>query len=449
MGHPRGGKRLVRGADEAALLDRARTLLPSGVRNSTGSPDYAMVVREARGARLTDWSGNEYVDYLLGSGPMLLGHAHPAVTAAVRDALASGSNPFLVSEPAIRLAEEIVRAVPCAEQVSFHSSGSEATFFAMRLARAFRGREKILKFEGAFHGMHDYALMSTQWTRRPVDFPTAVPNSAGIPRALEANVLIAPFNDIDTTAAIVERHRDELAGVIVEPLQRTIPPRGGFLSDLRDLTRRHGIPLIFDEIVTGFRLAYGGAQEYYGVVPDLCALGKSMSGGHPITAVCGSEEIFLHADVIRNRGRGHVLLTGTFSGNPISATAALATLGVLRKQGSYERLFATGRRLMESLQSLLDEASIAARVTGEPPAFEVWFADREMTDFRSMLAADTATHGRFTELLLEHGVLKAHEKFFVSLAHNEEDVQKTVAAFAAAVAELKEWSEKRAARQGA
>lgn len=434
-------ERRARSLEEARLLDRARRLLPSGVRNSTHSPDHAMVVREARGARLTDWSGNQYIDYLLGSGPMLLGHAHPAVTAAVRGALASGSNPFLVSEAAIRLAEEIVRAVPCAEQVSFHSSGSEATFFAMRLARAFRGREKILKFEGAFHGMHDYALMSTQWTRRSADFPTAVPNSAGIPHALEETVLIAPFNDIEATAAIVERHRDELAGVIVEPLQRTIPPRSDFLGDLRDLTRRHGIPLIFDEIVTGFRLAYGGAQEYYGVVPDLCALGKSMSGGHPITAVCGSEEIFLHADALRNRGRGHVLLTGTFSGNPISAAAALATLAELRKPRSYERLFATGRRLMESLQSLLDEAGIAARVTGEPPAFEVWFTEREVNDFRSMLAADAAMHGRFTEILLERGVLKAHEKFFVSLAHGEEEVEQTIAAFRAAVAELKAWSE--------
>jgi glutamate-1-semialdehyde 2,1-aminomutase len=438
--------RMQRSSEEAALLDRARRLLPSGVRNSTNSPDYAMVVREARGARLTDWSGNQYVDYLLGSGPMLLGHAHPAVTAAVRGALASSSNPFLVSEPAIELAEEIVRAVPCAEQVSFHSTGSEATFFALRLARAFRGRDKILKFEGGFHGMHDYALMSTQWTRRPADFPTAVPSSAGIPRCLEENVLIAPFNDIETTAAIVEQHRDELAGVIVEPLQRTIPPRGGFLRDLRDLTRRHGIPLIFDEIVTGFRLAYGGAQEYYGVVPDLCALGKSMSGGHPITAVCGSAEIFLHADVLRNRGRGHVLLTGTFSGNPISASAALATLSELRKPGTYERLFATGRRLMDSLQGLLDEAGLAARVTGEPPAFEVWFTDREPTDFRAMLAADAALHGRFTELLLEHGVLKAHEKFFVSLAHTDGDVAATIAAFESAVAGLKEWSEHTADR---
>ena len=431
------GRRKPRSAREAALLEAAARCAPATVR-PTASADQAMVVREAHGSRIVDWSGNEYIDYLLGSGPMLLGHAHPAVAAAVREQLERGSTYLLASEPAIRLAEEIVKAVPCAEMVCFNGTGSESTFFAMRLARAYRRRDRILKFEGAFHGMSDYALMSNQWTAAPHEYPRPAPNSAGIPRAIEGEVLIAPFNDIETTAALNEAHHDELAGVIVEPLQRTIPPRPGFLSGLREVTTRFGIPLIFDEVVTGFRLAFGGAQEYYGVVPDLCALGKSISGGHPISVVCGRAEIMKLVEPAARAGAGHVAQTGTFSGNPISAVAALATLAELRKPGVYDRLFATGRTLMTALQRLLDDAGIPARVTGEPPAFEVWFTEREIADFRSTLAADRAMHARFSALLLERGVLKAHEKFFVSTAHDDEDVRLTLAAFASVVDELRE-----------
>ena len=428
--------RRPRSAREAELLELTARYLPGGVRNATASPELAMVVQEARGARIFDCSGNQYVDYLLGSGPMLLGHAHPAVVAAVRDQLERGATYLMVNEPAIRLAEAIVEAVPCAEKVSFHSTGSEATFFALRLARAFRRREKVLKFEGAFHGMHDYALMSNQWTAAPRPFPQPVANSAGIPRCLEGEVLIAPFNDAEAAVRLIERHHDELAGVIVEPLQRTIPPRPGFLQALRDATRRHEVPLIFDEIVTGFRLAYGGAQEYYGVVPDLCALGKTLSSGHPLSVVCGRADIMAAADPGRQANGDYVALTGTYSGNPISAAAALATLRELRIEGAYQKLFATGRRLMNALQRLLDDAGIAAQVTGEPPAFEAWFTAAPVTDFRSTLTADRTRHARLTDLLLERGVVKAHEKFFVSLAHTEADVELTLAAFRSAIAQL-------------
>lgn len=411
-------------------------MLAGGVRNTTSSPEYALVVKEARGSRVWDCSGNEYIDYLLGSGPMLLGHAHPALTAAVREQLERGSSYLLVNEPAILLAEEIVRAVPCAEKVTFHITGSEATFFAMRLARAYRGRDKILKVEGGFHGMNDYALMSNQWTPSFTDYPSPVPNSAGIPAVLAGEVLIAPFNDLGGTTALVERHHDELAALIVEPLQRTIPPQPGFLAGLRELTSRLGIPLIFDEVVTGFRLAYGGAQEYYGVVPDLCALGKSISGGHPISVVCGKAEILSLADPSRQSGSGPVALTGTYSANPISAVIGLACLRELRRSGAYDSLFATGRRLMTALRELLEDAAIPAQVIGEPPAFEVWFAEHEIRDFRSTLSADLTRHARFTQLLLEHGVMKGHEKFFVSTAHTAEDVTLTIEAFRSAIAAL-------------
>jgi glutamate-1-semialdehyde 2,1-aminomutase len=430
-------QRRARSAREETLLDLAGKYLPAGVRNPTLSPEYAMVVQRGRGSRIEDVSGNEYIDYLLGSGPMLLGHAHPAVVGAVRECLERGSTFLLVNEPALVLAAEIVKAVPCAEKVAFNSTGSESTFFAMRLARAFRKREKILKFEGGFHGMSDYALMTNQWTRTVADHPWPVPNSAGIPRSVEGDMLIAPFNDIETTSAIIERHHDALAGVIVEPMQRTIPPKHGFLQELRQATSQYGIPLIFDEVVTGFRLAYGGAQEHYGVVPDLCALGKSISGGHPISVLCGSGEIMGYLDPARRATGDHVCQTGTFSGNPISAVAGLATLAELRREGAYEKLFATGRRLMDSLQRMLTEAEIPAQVTGEPPAFEVWFTDREIADFRSTLTADATMHARFTELLLDRGIIKAHEKFFVSMAHDDEDVERTLAAFASVIEELR------------
>ena len=430
-------ERRPQSAHEKALLEMTGSYLPVGPRNPSTSPEHAMVIKSARGSRLEDWSGNEYIDYLLGSGPMLLGHAHPSVVAAVREAVERGSSYFMINEAIILLAEEIVRAVPCAERVCFNSTGSESTFFAMRLARAHRKREKILKFEGGFHGMNDYALMGNQWTHSPAAYPTPVPNSAGIPRSIEGEVLIAPFNDLETSSAIIEKYSDQLAAVIVEPMQRTIPPVPGFLEGLREATRHYEIPLIFDEIVTGFRLAYGGAQEYYGVIPDLCTVGKSMSGGHPISVICGREEIMSHADPARFATGDYVLQTGTFSGNPISAAAALAALKELRRGGAYERLFEMGGRLERSLQRLLDDAGIPARVTGEPPAFEVWFTDQEIRDHRSTLSADMAMQARFMGLLLDRGIVKAHEKFFVSMAHTDEDVKITLEAFASAIDALR------------
>ncbi len=429
-------QRRARSQREAELLDKGKLYMPAGPRNPTHSPQHAIIVERARGARIEDCSGNEYIDYLLGSGPMLLGHAHPAVVAAVRDALEGGSAYLLAGEACIELAEEMVRAIPCADKVYFQSTGTEATFFALRLARAFRKRDKILKFEGGYHGMHDYALVSTQWTFAPEDYPRPVANSAGIPASALAEVLVAPFNDIETTARIVEEHADDLAAVIVEPMQRTIPPRNGFLSDLRELTRRLEIPLIFDEVVTGFRLAYGGAQEYYGVVPDLCALGKSVSGGHPIGVLGGRADIMDCAGPDKlMRGEG-VLLSGTYSGNPISAVAALATMKQLRRPGLYPQLFERGRRLMEGLATAAAELGVDAVVSGEPPVFDLWFGGGDLANHRDVLQTDGGKRARFAQALMDRGVIKAHEKFFVSTAHSDADVDQTIAAARGALTEV-------------
>ncbi|HEY5302044.1 MAG TPA: aminotransferase class III-fold pyridoxal phosphate-dependent enzyme, partial [Acetobacteraceae bacterium] len=233
---------------ESALVETARRVLPAG---GFGNVPLEIIVAEGRAGRVWDVSGNEYVDLLLGSGPMFVGHAHPEVLEAVREQVGRGTTFFANSEPGIRLAAAIVDAVPCAEQVRFVSSGTEADAYAMRLVRAFRGREKILKFEGGYHGMSDYSLMSLA-PKRPGNFPRAIPDSPGIPRSVADEMLIAPFNDAEAAVALIEAHKDELAGVIVEPFQRLIAPKPGFLQALRRATQAHGIPLIFDEVVTGF-----------------------------------------------------------------------------------------------------------------------------------------------------------------------------------------------------
>ena len=421
-------------SEEQELIEKAHRYLPAG---SLGNIATDILIREGRGGRVWDASGNEFVDYLLGSGPMLVGHAHPEVVAAVEAQNRRGSTFFATNEHAVRLAEEIVAAVPCAEKVRFSSSGTEATLYAMRTVRAYRKRDKVLKFEGGFHGMNDYALMSV-FPTEPPEYPHPSADSAGIPQSIKGEMLIAPFNNIETTTAIIERHHDDLAGVIVEPFQRVIPPAAGFLEGLREVTKLYEIPLIFDEIVTGFRFAYGGAQEYYGVTPDLCTLGKTVAGGFPLTAVAGSSELMDQFDRSSADGDSFMPQIGTLSGNPIAAAAGLATLEVLRREGAYERLFATGQKLRLALERILNEAEIPARVVGIDPLFDVLFTDSDVTDYRSTLLADKQKLGRFTSLLLEHGVFRGETKFYVSTAHTQDDVDRTIEAFAASVEELQD-----------
>ena len=418
------------------FVQRALRVLPGGVlgshRNGEG---LEFVVKEGRGAHLWDTTGRRYIDCLLGSGPMVLGHAHPAVVAAVERYLSRGTTYMLLNEPIIELAEEIVRAVPCAEQVRFTSTGSEATFFALRVARAHRQRDKVLKFEGGFHGTHDYALMSVS-PRSPKAFPAALPDSAGIPHALGEEVLIAPYNDLATTEALIATHHNELAAVIVEPYQRVIPPAPGFLRGLRDVTRRYGVLLVFDEIVTGFRLAYGGAQEYYGVVPDIAAFGKVIAGGFPLAAVCASAEIMRHFDPALEGTDEYVWQAGTLNGNPISAAAGLATLAELRRPGAYERLHRTGATLRDGLREAARRHGLAAQVSGEPPVFDIIFTDREIIDYRATLTADRTRIRLFNEACLRRGLVKAVNKIYVSLAHSDTDVAQALDIFDGALADV-------------
>ncbi|MFD0860551.1 aspartate aminotransferase family protein [Roseovarius aquimarinus] len=408
--------------------ERARAVLPAG---GFGNFDPSMFIRSGKGSRVWDENGKEYVDYLIGSGPMLLGHGHPEVLEAVAEQLPKGMTFFANNCAGVELAEEICRAVPCAEQVRFLASGGEADMYAMRLARAYTGRDKILKCEGGYHGMSAEAQMSLAPSSM-VNFPQAVPDSAGIPEAVRAEMLIAPFNDPDYLESLLAEHGDQIAGMIVEPLQRIIPPAPGFLQAVRDLCDRYGIVLIFDEVVTGFRFAYGGAQEAYGVMPDLCTLGKIIGGGFPLAAVAGRKDIMDHFDKAIVGADRWLMMLGTLSGNPVAAIAGLKTMEILRRDGAYDLLRSHGARLMKLYSSHLDAAGVAHRIVGHETLFDVVFTGRDVLNYRDVSQADAARNARFNAVLREHGVFKSPGKTYPHLALTEEDFELTDAAIAKA-----------------
>lgn len=411
-----------------ALAERARAVLPAG---GFGNFDPSIFIREGHGARVLDEDGREYVDYLIGSGPMLLGHGHPEVLEAVAEQLPRGMTFFANNAAGLELAEEICRAVACAEQVRFLASGGEADMYAMRLARAFTGRDKILKFEGGYHGMSAEAQMSLAPTRL-VNFPQAVADSAGIPEAVRGEMLIAPFNDPEYLESLLAEHGDQIAGLIVEPLQRIIPPEPGFLLTVRNLCDRYGIVLIFDEVVTGFRLAYGGAQEAYGVTPDLCTLGKVIGGGFPLAAVAGRKDIMDHFDKAIVGADKWLMMLGTLSGNPVAAVAGLKTMEILRREGAHDRLHGFGKRLQAMFAKHLNAAGVPHRIVGHPALFDVVFTNREVRTYRDVLAADGKRNAAFNAVLRENGVFKSPGKLYPCLALTEADLDLTDAAIAKA-----------------
>jgi glutamate-1-semialdehyde 2,1-aminomutase len=347
--------------------------------------------------------------------------------AAVADQLGRGTTFYFLNEPAIRLARRLVDAIPCGEQVHFTGSGTEATFFALRAARAHTRRGKILKFEGAWHGMHDYALWGTV-PAEASDYPSARPDSAGVPTELADTVLVAPFNDAERALAMVEQHGHDLAAVIVEPLQRVLRPDPGFLEALRETTARHGIVLIFDEVVTGFRIAWGGAQEAYGVVPDLAAYGKAMSGGFPMAAVVGRAEVMASLDPRRADRADLAWASGTFNGNPVSATAANAALDVLARPGTYAQLHRIGARLRRGLREAGARHGFAVQTPGEDAVFGVRFmADEHPRTWVDLLAADKELGRRWAVECIKRGVLvNPNEKFYISIAHTDADVDRSL-----------------------
>jgi glutamate-1-semialdehyde 2,1-aminomutase len=425
---------------ERALLNRAAEVFPGGYTGNLALDEaHRFIIRGGKGSKVWDVSGNEYIDYLNGSGPMVLGHAHPAVVAAVIAAAEQGSTFFATNEQAVLLAEEIVKAVPCGDKIRFTTSGTDACLQCMRIARSYRKRDKILKFEGGYHGTSEYGLMSMfpRADQLP-EYPEPVANSAGIPKVIGETILVAPYNNIETATAIIESHHDELAGVIVEPMQRILAPKPGFLQALRDATAQYDIPLIFDEVVTGFRLAYGGAQEYYGVTPDLASYGKIVGGGYPLAVVAGREELMSTFDSSLVDQDSYVPQIGTLNGNAVACAAGLATLSEMRKEGSYERLHGTGRKLRDALERLCGDAGITIQPSGEDVMFGFYFSDRPMVNYRDTLLADTAMMAAFNATLLEEGILKSMpDKFYPSLAITDEDIDRTIEVFSHAIDKLR------------
>lgn len=402
-------------------IERAKSVLPAG---GFGNFDPGIVIERGLGSRVWDSDGTEYVDYLIGSGPMLLGHSHPEVMETVLQHLPNGQTFFANNPLGIELAETICEAVPCAEQVRYVSSGGEADMYAMRLARAFRGCDKIVKFEGGYHGMSAEAQMSLAPSQR-VNFPQAVPDSAGIPSSVAQDMLIAPFNDFEYITSLLAEYHNEIAALIVEPLQRIIPPLPGFLQHLRDECDRYGIVLIFDEVVTGFRFAYGGAQAAYGVTPDLATLGKVIGGGFPLAAIAGRADIMAHFDKSKVGADGWLMQLGTLSGNPIAAAAGLKSMEILRRPGQYDRLNALGQSVMDMIDAALSDTGVDYHIVGEPSLFEVVFTKIKPRNYRDVAAAHAGLSGVWNAALRQGGIFKSPGKTYPSLVLSPDDLDIT------------------------
>jgi glutamate-1-semialdehyde 2,1-aminomutase len=418
----------------SALYERAQRVLPGGV----NSPVRAMrsigrdpiFIASGSGAMLTDVDGNEYVDWVCSWGPLILGHAHPAVLAAVTAAAARGTSYGAPTAGEVHLAEEVARRIPSVEMLRMTSSGTEATMSAIRLARAVTGRDKVLKFAGAYHGHVDGLLaeagsgLATQ----------GIPASPGVPRAAAAETVIVPWNSESAVREALARA--EVAAIIAEPVPANmgvVPPEPGFLEVLRAAADENGALLIFDEVISGFRVARGGAQDRYEVVPDLTIMGKIIGGGLPAAAYGGRRDL-----MERIAPAGDVYQAGTLSGNPLAVAAALATLGELG-HAAYEQLAATTDALARGLRGAAAGAGVPVQVQSLPGLLTVFFSDARVDSYAGAAACDTDAYGRWCRALLAEGVYPPASQFeawFPSLAHGPQEVQRTVEAGARAFAQL-------------
>ena len=419
-----------RGPLNANFVSRAEAVMPGCCLASMYLPPTRRVVIEsAEGVRMKDADGTEYLDFALGSGPMLLGHAHPRIVEAVVNQVPRGSSYFVMNTGAVELAEQLLEAIPCGEALRFQTTGSDATFAALRIARAATGRSKVLQFEGGYHGGHDTGQLIAV-SGNPPNYPEPAATSAGIPDSAAQDVLVAPFNDIGTTRRIVEQHSGEIAAILVEPLHRVFPPRDDFLEELRQLATKHGAVLVFDEVVTGFRLAWGGGQERYGVIPDLACYGKAIGGGYPLSAVVGSRALLNFADPERKGEAPLCFVGGTFTGNPVACAAGLATLDVLRAPDTYERLYSLAAALSDGLIRLARKNGVAAHVLGEGPICQVVFKDgAKPSNHAELRLADHKKAMNFAFALIDRGIfVNPGGKFYLSLAHEQRDIDEALRA---------------------
>lgn len=411
------------------IFAAAQNLMPGGVSSPVrafksvgGQP---IVFDRVKGAYIWDVDGNQYIDYVGTWGPAICGHAHPEVIAALHEALEKGTSFGAPSVLENILAEMVIDAVPSIEMVRFVNSGTEACMAVLRLMRAFTGRDKVIKFEGCYHGHADMFLVKAGSGVATL----GLPDSPGVPKSATSNTLTAPFNDLEAVKQLFEENRDEVAGVILEPIVGNagfIPPDAGFLEGLRELTQEHGALLVFDEVMTGFRIAYGGAQEKFGVTPDLTTLGKIIGGGLPVGAYGGRRDIMSMV-----APAGPVYQAGTLSGNPLAMTAGIKTLELLQKPGTYEYLDSMTQKLASGLLQIAKETGHAACGGQISGMFGLFFTNGPVHNYEDAKKSDTAKFGRFHRGMLERGVYLAPSQFeagFTSIAHTEEDIERTLTA---------------------
>jgi glutamate-1-semialdehyde 2,1-aminomutase len=434
----------LQGEKTRALFEQGKKVIPHGVNSNFrywGDED-TLVIDRGEGAYVWDMDGKKYIDYRLGFGPVILGHAYPPVVQRVQEAL-QGGNIFAWTTPyEISVAERITRMCKV-DKVRLTNTGTEATMHALRIARAYTGREKFVKFEGQYHGMADYFMFSTASSHRGAlgsrRSPIAFPNTSGIPKAINQYVLSVAFNDFDGLERTVEANWGDLAAVIVEPMlgnSASIMPQPGFLEKIRELCDKFGIVLIFDEVKTGFRVANGGAQEYFGIQADLVTYAKAMGNGFPIAAIAGKEDVMMTIEP------GSLAHGGTYSGNVVGAAAADATLEILENEPVLETINQRGKMLMTGIGEILTEAGIPHVVTGVPSMFGIFLGkDQEPKDFRDYLAGDGELYEEIGMGLIRRGVqpdADGREPWFLCYSLSEEDVNETLNVFNDAVKEAKE-----------
>jgi len=400
--------------------------------------DLAFVVKKAEGTKLYGDDGRTYLDYVIGRGPMVLGHSHPRVVDAICRQAALGTHFYVMNEHAPKLAQMICRMVPCAEQVRFVADGSEATFYAMRLARAFTGRTKIMKFAGAYHGHHDYAQHGGKPDRRGND-GTARADTSGVPKEVASTMLISPYNDLAAAQELFNRHKDEIAAIIVEPVQRAIPSAPGFLEGLRKLCDGKNTLYIIDEVVTGFRLAMGGAQEVFGIKADICTLGKILGGGLPLGALAGRKDIMELADNNRQDDGRSALVAGTLNGNPLSCAAGAATLEVLEEENGPKLMEKAGTIVADGFRDCAKRLSIPFQMMGPPSFQEAIFDERPIRNVDDYLASNKPARMKFGVEMLKRGIFVIPGgKLNVSILHTPAEADVLCAAAFEAMREVRD-----------
>jgi glutamate-1-semialdehyde 2,1-aminomutase len=411
------------------LFKEALNLIPGGVNSPVRAfkavGGYPLFIARAKGSKIYDVDGNEYVDYVLSWGPMIAGHSHPSVLKALESAIKKGTSFGAPTPLEVELARSVIAVYPSIEKIRMVNSGTEATMSAIRVARGFTGRDKIIKFEGCYHGHADGLLVKAG--SGAMTF--GVPDSPGVPKSYAQNTLTLPFNDSDTFRDLLKREGKSIACVIIEPVVGNLGcvlPRTGFLETIRKETKKYGIVLIFDEVMTGFRVSHGGAQAYYGIKPDMTCLGKVIGGGMPVGAYGGKREI-----MSKVAPEGPVYQAGTLSGNPIAMTAGIETLKILSAKGTYEKLEKTMEHLEEGLRDAAKRAGVKTKFYRAGTMFCTYFTEKEVTDYATAKTSDTGKFASFFRGMLRRGINIAPSQFeagFISLAHTKKDIDKTIQA---------------------